>query len=105
MVEQVDTRDLKSLGVKSVPVRFRLPAPTQKREAFASLFCVMVKEIGIEPILMQVSSGHLLPPVQTLVATPIFVPQGQKCKAMTVTGTVIVFATVTKEDHKDTVTG
>ena len=46
----------------------------------------MVKEIGIEPILMQVSSGHLLPPVQTLVATIIFAPTGQKCKAIPVAG-------------------
>jgi hypothetical protein len=30
---------------------------------------------GIEPIQMQMSGGHLLPPVQTLVATLIF------CKA------------------------
>ena len=29
VVEQADTRDLKSLGVKSVPVRVRLPAPKQ----------------------------------------------------------------------------
>ena len=27
MVKSVDTRDLKSLAVKSVPVRVRLPAP------------------------------------------------------------------------------
>ena len=30
MAEQVDARDLKSLGVKSVPVRFRLPAPKKQ---------------------------------------------------------------------------
>ena len=29
MVKSVDTRDLKSLAVKSVPVRVRLPAPNQ----------------------------------------------------------------------------
>ena len=29
MVKSVDTRDLKSLAVKSVPVRVRLPAPKQ----------------------------------------------------------------------------
>ena len=29
MVELADTRDLKSLAVKSVPVRFRLPAPKE----------------------------------------------------------------------------
>ncbi len=30
VVEQVDTRDLKSLGVKSVPVRFRSAAPKKE---------------------------------------------------------------------------
>ena len=39
---------------------------------------------GIEPIQMQMSSGHLLPPVQTLVATLIFAPR-QKCKSIPVT--------------------
>ena len=34
MVEQADTRDLKSLGVKSVPVRFRLPAPNKKERSY-----------------------------------------------------------------------
>ena len=29
MVKSVDTRDLKSLAVKSVPVRVRLPAPNK----------------------------------------------------------------------------
>ncbi len=38
MVEQVDTRDLKSLGVKSVPVRFRLPAPKREHPKGCSLF-------------------------------------------------------------------
>jgi len=39
---------------------------------------------------MQVSGGHLLPPVQKLVATLIFArpAQGQKCKSRPVTGTI-----------------
>jgi len=40
---------------------------------------------------MQVSGGHLLPPVQKLVATLIFArpTQGQKCKSSPVTSTKI----------------
>ena len=41
MVKSVDTRDLKSLAVKSVPVRVRLPAPTKKRGLQASLFLLV----------------------------------------------------------------
>ena len=37
MVEQVDTRDLKSLAVKSVPVRFRSAAPK-------SLICLLTNQ-------------------------------------------------------------
>ena len=37
MVELADTRDLKSLGVTSVPVRPRLAAPAQKK-ALMSIF-------------------------------------------------------------------
>ena len=42
----------------------------------------LVEGNGLEPIGMQVSGGHLLPPVQKLVATIIFArpTQGQKCK-------------------------
>ena len=38
MVKSVDTRDLKSLAVKSVPVRVRLPAPIKKRRQWPPLF-------------------------------------------------------------------
>jgi len=38
----------------------------------------MVFEIGLEPILREVSSGHFLPPVQTLVATSIFCHRQKK---------------------------
>ena len=38
MVKSVDTRDLKSLAVKSVPVRVRLPAPIKKRRPKPPLF-------------------------------------------------------------------
>ena len=48
---------------------------------------------------MQVSGGHLLPPVQKLVATLIFArpTQGQKCKSCPVTGTIAnVFIVLTQ---------
>ena len=61
MVKSVDTRDLKSLALKSVPVRVRLPAPN-KEEAKASSFFLVIGR-GYEQISMQVSSGQLRPPV------------------------------------------
>jgi len=33
---------------------------------------------GLEPIAVELSGGQFLPPVQTLVATIIFCPNGQK---------------------------
>ena len=69
MVELADTRDLKSLAVKRVPVRSRLPAPNEKRRQ--RLLFLFGLRPGSNPSEMQVSGGHLLPPVQTLVATTI----------------------------------
>ena len=49
MVKSVDTRDLKSLGVKSVPVRVRLPAPKiPNAEAFGILLFTItfIKRFG-----------------------------------------------------------
>jgi len=40
--------------------------------------------VGIEPIAVQMSGGHLLAPVQKLVPTFIFAPTGQKCKSIPV---------------------
>ena len=40
VVEQADTRDLKSLGVKSVPVRSRSPAP-KKNTPYGVFFFVI----------------------------------------------------------------
>ena len=77
MVELVDSVDL---GSTARACRFESCCPHQKtREAFASLvFCY---GLGLEPIYIQVSGGHLLPPVQKLVATSIFLfPLGKgKC--------------------------
>ena len=56
VVEQADTRDLKSLGVKPVPVRSRSAAP---KEASPSGWLLLVPP-GIEPIQMQHAGGMLL---------------------------------------------
>ena len=46
MVKSVDTRDLKSLAVKSVPVRVRLPAPINSYFGNKmAVFCFVHKEI------------------------------------------------------------
>ena len=42
-----------------------------KKRCFRTSFFIWYRK-GIEPIYMQMSGGHLLPPVQTLVATYIF---------------------------------
>ena len=59
VVEQADTRDLKSLAAKSVPVRSRSPAP-KKKHPIGVLFLWYRKVTGIEPIQMQMPGGHLL---------------------------------------------
>ena len=59
VVEQADTRDLKSLAVKSVPVRSRSPAP-KKKHPIGVLFLWYREVTGIEPIQMQMPGGHLL---------------------------------------------
>ena len=46
----------------------------QKMTTVKVVFSFGNRQEGIEPIYMQVSSGHLLPPVLTLVATSIFFP-------------------------------
>ena len=51
----------------SIPVT----GTNKKEKAFAFSFLFLMGS-GIEPIQMQMSGGHLLPPVQTLVATLIF---------------------------------
>jgi hypothetical protein len=38
----------------------------------SSLVSFLVPIIGLEPIQMQMSGGHLLPPVQKLVASSVF---------------------------------
>jgi hypothetical protein len=44
-----------------------------------SLCPLFFVEAGLEPIAVELSGGHLLPPVQTLVATSIsFPPQGNE---------------------------
>jgi len=53
-----------------VQVRVLLPAPNNKSTPFGVL--LLLKNTGLEPICMQVSGGHLLQPVQKLVATYIF---------------------------------
>ena len=40
---------------------------------------IFMLPVGLEPIIKQLSGGQLLPPVQTLVATFIFSPEGRKC--------------------------
>jgi len=48
-----------------------LPAPNSKSTPKGVLL-LFVRNAGLEPIYMQMSGGHLLPPVQKLVATTIF---------------------------------
>ena len=50
VVEQADTRDLKSLGVKSVPVLSRSPAPRKARSLTGPRFSYTAGGNGIEPI-------------------------------------------------------
>ena len=66
-------------------VRFPYPAPKEKTTVKV-VFSFGNRQEGIEPIYMQVSSGHLLPPVLTLVATSIFFPlcEERKCKSIPV---------------------
>ena len=47
------------------------PHQIQKRR-HRLLFCISVKETGVEPIAVELSGGQFLTPVQTLVATIIF---------------------------------
>jgi len=42
------------------------------RVANATLLFLLVATVGLEPIAVQVSGGHLLAPVQKLVPTSIF---------------------------------
>ena len=53
------------------PIRIRVPKEKVIPTGMAFSFS-MVSETGLEPIEMEVSGGHFLPPVQTLVATLIF---------------------------------
>ena len=72
MVEQADTRDLKSLALKSVPVRSRSPAPETPGRALPFRGFLHVQQAGIEPIAVEPASGRFRPPVLTLGATSIF---------------------------------
>ena len=71
VMELVDVVDSKSTGGDTVPVRARPPAPLNPRPLWGRGFNLFW-EGGLEPISMQMSGGHLLPPVQKLVASSIF---------------------------------
>ena len=56
MVKSVDTRDLKSLAVKSVPVRVRLPAPCSHPDfdrVGVGFFFLIFDELPIIPALLE----------------------------------------------------
>ena len=82
----VDVVDSKSTAGDSVPVRVRSPAPS-KRERLLPLSFALWRERTRTHLTPDVrwTSG---PPVQKLVASIIFFPQGRKCKSSPVTGTV-----------------
>ena len=60
MAELVDARDLKSLGRKAVPVRFRLRAPIKTGVYEKSQAPVNLTIICLEPILNQIKTKNTI---------------------------------------------
>ena len=85
MVKSVDTRDLKSLAVKSVPVRVRLPAPIKKASPKGLAFLFLKKEASV----VDASFGYLTYSMTTrrLGSTPVewVVMFSMSCRAAWIT--------------------
>ena len=69
MVKSVDTRDLKSLAVKSVPVRVRLPAPNNPDPIRVRVILLLLED-GLE--LIQIQRGWALSAAAGCSGTLIF---------------------------------